>query len=340
MTIKMFTARNWMMAGRTVRSVLACLAVLTAQVSHAADDFPTRKPVNLMVPYPAGGASDASARIFSGPIGAALNQTVLVENLGGATGAIAANKVLSAPADGYYIFHGSPNELILAPLTNTAVRYKPEDFQLVHPITSGTVVLLTNAALNVQSMDDFIELAKARKDNPLTYGSVGVGSLYHLMVEYIAKQADLHVLHVPYKGAGPALQDLAGGQIDFAVLPYQVSMKGLDESKRIKIVSAMGNTLPDQLSDIPKISESKLLKDTDFSILGGYYVKRGTPAPIVAKLRDAVVSALQQPSVRASLEMEGRVVATPIDASAVDALQRAEIDRYRTLIKTVGFEAL
>ncbi len=325
-----------------ISTTLACAAVLTAPAAVAAEPFPQQKPVTLMVPYPAGGASDASARIFSKPISESLKQTVLVENVGGASGSIAANKVLAAPADGYYMFHGSPTELILAPLTNTAVRYKPEDFQLVHPITTGTMVLLTRGDLGVADMDGLIRLSRDRKHSPLSYGSVGVGSLYQLVVEFLAKQADMTVAHVPYRGAAPVIQDLAGGQIDFAVLPYQVSMQALNEQKRVKILATIGHAIPAPLAAIPKINDSTLLKNKDLSILkgllAGYFVKKGTPEPVVTKLREAISFALQQKDLIASLELEGRVVATPMSAAEVAALQKAEIGNYRALVKFLDFK--
>ena len=114
------------------RRALVLLAASLLAAGAGADTYPS-KPVNLMVPYPAGGPSDAIARIFSAPFARELGQTVIVENLGGASGAIAAQKVLSAPADGYYVFQGSPNEVILAPLANASIKLKAEDFRLVAP---------------------------------------------------------------------------------------------------------------------------------------------------------------------------------------------------------------
>src|SRR4029453_19225935 len=133
------------------RTLLAglCLAAGAA----VAQPYPG-KPVNLMVPYPAGGPSDAIARIFDAPLGKELGQQVIVENLGGVSGALAAQKVLGAPADGYYIFQGSPNEVILSPLANASVKLKAEDFRLVHPVADAVMVFVTRADLGAQSVDE------------------------------------------------------------------------------------------------------------------------------------------------------------------------------------------
>src|SRR5437868_2121305 len=146
----------------------ALLAGLLLVGGALADTFPG-KPVNLMVPYPAGGPSDVIARIFSAPLGKELGQPVLVENLGGAAGAVAAQKVLAAPADGYYLFQGSPNEVILAPLANVAVKLKAEDFRLVHPVAESVMVFLVRKDLPVNSVDELIALARKSGDKPLTY---------------------------------------------------------------------------------------------------------------------------------------------------------------------------
>ena len=143
---------------------LALLAGLLLSAGTAsAQTWPT-KPVNLMVPYPAGGPSDAIARIFFNPLGKELGQQVLVENMGGVSGAIAAQKVLAASADGYYIFQGSPNEVILSPLANAAVKLKTEDFRLVHPVADAVMVFVTRKDLAVNSVDELINLARKSAD--------------------------------------------------------------------------------------------------------------------------------------------------------------------------------
>src|SRR3569623_2084675 len=207
---------------------IALLAGLLLAAAALADTYPA-KPVNLMVPYPAGGPSDAIARIFATPLGKVLGQPVIVENLGGASGAIAAQKVLSAPADGYYIFQGSPNEVILAPLANSSVHLKAEDFRLVAPIADATMVVLTRKDLPVNNVDELIALARKSTDTPLTNGSVGVGTLNHFIVENMQQATGVKFTHVPYKGNAPLLQDIGGGQVDFAVLVYSAGMGQMAE---------------------------------------------------------------------------------------------------------------
>ena len=197
---------------------IAGLLLLAAGAAFA-QNYPS-KPVSLMVPYPAGGPSDAAARIFTAPLGKELGQQVIVDNLGGVSGALAAQKVLAAPADGYYLFQGSPNEVILAPLANAAVKLKAEDFRLVHPVTDAVMVVVARKDLPANNMDELIALARKSADKPLTYGSVGIGSLYHLILEDVQQRTGIQLIHAPYKGNAPLLPDIGGGQVDFAVLVY------------------------------------------------------------------------------------------------------------------------
>ena len=181
----------------TLLRSLAWMAGLAFSAAAAVAQVYPAKPVNLMVPYPAGGPSDAIARILFNPLAKELGQQVLVENLGGVSGAMAAQKVLVAPADGYYIFQGSPNEVILSPLANAAVKLKAEDFRLVHPVADAVMVFVTRKDLPAGSIDELIALARKSADKPLTYGSVGIGSLYHLILENVQVTTGIPLVHVP-----------------------------------------------------------------------------------------------------------------------------------------------
>jgi tripartite-type tricarboxylate transporter receptor subunit TctC len=287
-------------------------SVLAGVPAFAADAFPA-KALSLVVPYPAGGASDASARIFGESISKSVRQQVVVENYGGGTGLIGANKVLAAPADGYTFFHGSINEVFLAPLLNPAARYKPQDFLLAAPISDANIVLMVRNGIAVDSLDKFIEFARQNKGKPLTYATVGIDSIYHLMGDALAARLGVPFLHVPYKGGAPALQGLAGGEVDFAILPYQSSFDSMQQQGRLKILTSFSRALPPALKSIALISQSRLVPDFEYTISGGYFVRQGTPAERVAVLRKAIGEALAKPEIRAKLEAEGRTVAQPID---------------------------
>ncbi len=160
----------------------ATLAALTLSGAALAQGFPS-KPVTLMVPYPAGGLSDVIARTLNTALSKQLGQPVLVENLGGASGGIAAQKVLSSPADGHIIFQGSPNELVMGPMSNAALKYKPEDFRLVQMITINPMAMFARKDLPASNGEELLAYARksAAAGKPMTFASVGPGSMYRLL---------------------------------------------------------------------------------------------------------------------------------------------------------------
>lgn len=328
---------HWNLPARMAAFCLAACAAIP--LAHAAD-YPAQKPLSLIVPYPAGGASDASARQFGVHIAKALNQQVIVENVGGGAGMLGARRVLTSAPDGYTFLHGSANEIILSPFLNTAAHYKPEDFRLTQPISEATIVLLARADLPVSSVDEFIAYAKRPGAKPLTFGSVGVGSLYHIMTEYLGRLVGAEFLHVPYRGAAPALQDLIGRQVDFAVLPYQQAMEGMAAQQQLKILTSFSDKLPAPLSKLPLISQSKTIPDFVYTIAGGYYVRQDTPAPAVDILRRAVGYALEQPDLRQRMEAEGRLLLQPMAQQDADAYAAAQVAKYREMIQTLGLKPM
>ena len=269
-----------------------------------------------------------------------LKQQVIVENVGGGAGMLGARRVLTSAPDGYTFLHGSANEVILSPFLNTAARYKPEDFRLTQPISEATIVLLARADLPVSNVDDFIAYAKRPGAKPLTFGSVGVGSLYHIMTEYLGRRVGAEFLHVPYRGAAPALQDLIGRQVDFAVLPYQQAMEGMAAQQQIKILTSFSDTLPPPLAKLPLISQSKTIPDFVYTIAGGYYVRQDTPAPAVDTLRRAVGYALEQRDLRERMEAEGRLLLRPMSQQDADAYAVAQVAKYRQMIDALGLKPM
>ena len=317
---------------------LALLAGLLLSAGTAtAQTWPT-KPVNLMVPYPAGGPSDAIARIFFNPLGKELGQQVLVENMGGVSGAIAAQKVLAAPADGYYIFQGSPNEVILSPLANAAVKLKAEDFRLVHPVADAVMVFVTRKDLGPNSVDELINLARKSADKPLSYGSVGIGSLYHLILENVQATTGIKLAHVPYKGNAPLLQDIAGGQVDFAVLVYSAAMGALAEQGRLKVIGQLGAQRSELLKTVPAASEGQALKNFSYKIWTGFMVPKNTPEDVVTRLHAAIGKTLQDPAVRAQLAAQTQAAAAPMTLAESAKFFEAEATRYRTIAKQINLQ--
>ena len=319
------------------RSLSLMAGLLLSAGMAVAQGYPA-KSVNLMVPYPAGGPSDAIARIFNNQLGKELGQQVLVENLGGVSGALAAQKVLAAPADGHYVFQGSPNEVILSPLANAAVKLKTEDFRLVHPVSDAVMVFVTRKDLPVNSVDELIALARKSADKPLTYGSVGIGSLYHLILENVQAATGVKLAHVPYKGNAPLLQDIGGGQVDFAVLVYSAAMGALAEQGRLKVIGQLGAQRAELLKNVPAVNEGQALKNFSYKIWTGFMVPKSTPEAVVARLHTAIGKTLQDPTVRSQLAAQTMLASAPMTLAESASFFEAETARYRAIAKQIQLQ--
>jgi tripartite-type tricarboxylate transporter receptor subunit TctC len=265
---------------------------------------------------------------------------VIVENLGGVSGAIAAQKVLNAPADGHYVFQGSPNELILSPLANAAVKFKSEDFRLVQMIGAAQMGVYARPDIPAKNMEELIEYARkgAKEGKPLTYASVGPGSFYHLLGEQFSKLTGIPMTHVPYKGGAPANQDLIGGQVDIFITVYGKSYQQLADSGKIKILAMLNNERLEGVKQIPAISETPQLKNFTFNIWTGYFVKKDTPEPVVQALHKAITASLSDPAVREGLETNSLLVAKPASLNDVAKVYADGTAQFRAIAKSINLQ--
>ncbi len=323
----------------TPHRLLALLASLLMTGAALAQSYPS-KPVSLMVPYPAGGLSDVIARTVNTTLAKNFGQPVIVENLGGVSGAIAAQKVLNSPSDGQIIFQGSPNELILSPLANAAVKFKSEDFRLVQMIATAQIGFLARKDLPVNNVDEFLDYARkmAKEGKPITYASVGPGSFYHLLGEHLSKVTQIEMTHIPYKGAAPANQDLLGGQVDIFLAPFGKSYDELAKQGKLKILAMLNTERLEGVKDYPAITESKALKTFTFNIWTGYFVKKDTPEPIVQTIHKAITDSLTDPAVRSGLEANSQLVAKPLSLQAVDKAYVDGTAQFRAIAKSINLQ--
>ena len=334
-------ARHFLNSGR--RALMARTAALMAATLVAGGAAAQSKPVTLLVPYPAGGLSDVIARMVEKPLAKATGQMVIVDNLGGASGSIAAQKVLNAPADGQLVYQGSPNELILAPMAMQAVRYKAEDWRMVQIIGSFPMAVLARKGLPANNIDELVALAKkaSAEGKPLTYASVGVGSLYHFVGEHFADSIGAKMTHVPYKGLAPALQDLGGNLVDVAFFVVDSRLPGFVDQGLFKVLATLaqpGKPEAKFLEKYPSINESKGFKDFTFDAWTGYFVRKDTPEPVVAALNRNLATAMNDPEARKKLaDLGGRV---PPMLSASDAQREFERQtvRLRAIAKSIKLE--
>ncbi len=321
------------------KTLLGSLLVAASAVGTAwAQNYPA-KPTSLIVPYPAGGPSDFFARKVQPDAAARLGQQpIIIENLGGAGGAIGMSKLINAPADGYTLSAGSPMELVLAPLAIQGVKYKPEDFKLVAQFTTTNTILAVRNSLNIKTVEELLAYARKNTDKPLSYGSVGPGSLYHLIGEKFSQSTKLQMLHVPYKGIAPLLTDLMGEQIDIAFLPMGGSIPQTIADGKVQGLAVTSKTPHPLFKQFPAMAAMKGLEGMEFDIWAGIQVHKNTPDHIVSALNKAFYASVEVPETRKAFEANGNVILPTRTPAELARIYQGEIERYRAIAKSINLQ--
>lgn len=320
-----------------VALVAFCAAsALTAALPAIAAGYPDR-PVSLVVGYPAGGSVDLTARLFGEELAKRLGQSVVVENVGGAGGTIGAQRVARAAADGYTLLLGSTNEMVIARMINNAVKYDGvKDFSALGVIASQPMLLAASKNSGVKTAAEYLQKLRATTPGSFNYGSSGVGTTLHLAGEMINQATATRAEHVPYRGVAPLVTDLMSGQLDFGML---VLSSGLPQVRGDKVV-ALGVTQAKRspvAPDIPALAETPGFESVDISITFSLFGPAGLPAPVAAKLREALADTLKSEQFCAKMQEAGGALAQP----GVDpvASQAAETLKYGALVKAARIEA-
>jgi tripartite-type tricarboxylate transporter receptor subunit TctC len=282
--------------------LLSILAAAVLSPLAGAQSYPT-KPIRLIVPFPPGGAVDAIGRIIGQQLGKSFGHNVVIDNRGGAAGAIGSEIAARAPADGYTLLVGSTSTISINPALNSKLAYSPQrDFVPVSLVGYVPHVLLVNASVPATNVTSFVAFAKAQQ-KPVTYGSVGTGSPHHLAGEIFKGMTGINMVHVPYTGSGPALVGLMGGEVQFLSLdmPAALPQLGTGRVKALGIAAAKRDPLA---PDLPTVAESGL---PGFEISGWYgiFAPIKTPKDIVAKLSAEIARLLATPETRGSLAKIG-----------------------------------
>ena len=321
----------------SIKTAAATLCAALALTSVQAQNFPN-KTINMIVPYPAGGPSDFFARKVQPDAQAKLGQTMIVENVGGAGGSIGLAKVLSSPADGYTLALASPMELVLAPMAIQGVKYKPEDFKMVAQFATTNTILAVRNTLGVKTMDELLAHARKNPGAPLSYGSVGPGSLYHLIGERFSQLTKVEMLHVPYKGIAPLINDLMGGQIDMAFLPLAGSIPATLKEGKIQGLAVTAKAPHPLFKQYPAMAAMKGLESMDFDIWSGIQVPKNTPDDVVSALNKAFYASAEMPETRKAFEASGNVVLPPHTPTELARIYQSEIERYRGIAKSINLQ--
>lgn len=293
-------------------AVSACYGVATASAQAT---YPN-KPVRILVPYAAGGGQDTTARLLAEPLRAALGQPFIVDNRVGAAGMIAANLLAKSAPDGYTLMLGGGGETAAnGALFKDKITYNPvKDLLPIHIVVKAPIVLMAHAGVPFKSIPELIAYAKTRPGK-LSYSSSGIGNLQHLAGELFNTMAGVTTTHVPYKGAAPAVADIAGGQIPFGYNSLPAAL-ALIQDGRIRPLGVTSKERMPQLPDVPSISD--FLPGYELVNYFGVFGPAGMPSSVVQKLNRTIEAVSKQPAIRNRFDTLGLLPQsqTPAEAKA------------------------
>ena len=310
--------------------LLACMLAL-ASGAAVAQTYPDR-PIRMVVPFAAGGGADLVARAIAAPLAKRLGQPVIVDNRPGAGGTTGADAVAKAPADGYTVLYTTPGPQITNPYLMAKLPYDPvADLTPVSQVAIVPNVLVVNKNLPVKSIKELIAYAKAHP-NKLNFASAGIGSSSHLAGELLKARAGVDIVHVPYRGTGPALQDLIGGNVSMAIDSIAV-YRALIESGELRALAVATPQRSPILPNVPAIAED--LPGFDGAPVNYISVRSGTPPAIVERLNRDINAVLNSSEVRTALQANG-VVPKGSTAAEMAALVKSEATKWKQVIQVSG----
>lgn len=288
------------------------------------------KPIKLVVGYAPGGSVDMAARVVADILAAKLGGTVVVDNVAGAAGVVAAQRVVNSPADGHTLMVGSSNELAATGLVNPAQKYDPlTDFTPVGLVATAPVLLVAGPKMGVKNLDEFFALVK-RHPGKFSYGSSGVGSTLHFAGELVKQRAGVFMTHIPYRGTAALTSDLVGGSLDFAIVSPTAAAPFLQSQRFTALGVSSAKRFP-TLPNVPALGEHPHLKGYELSGWFALAAPKGLPADITQRLNAALKAGLADPVFRRRLEDGGALPATGGEDMA--RVMREDMDKYRQLVK-------
>ncbi len=297
-----------------------------------AQPYPS-KPIHLVVPFPPGGPTDIVGRMVAQKLSDGVGQNVVVENRPGAGGTVGSASVAKAAPDGYTLLYGSTSTLAIAPSLYKNLSYDPQKaFAPISLVSSGPIIIAVNEKVPARTLKEFIALAKS-SPGKLAYGSGGNGTPPHLAGELFKTVGGVDLLHVPYKGGGPAITDVAAGQVQ-AIFEGQVALMPHFQSGRVRPLAITGAKRSPALPDVPTATEAGLPK-YDANFWSGVVAPAGTPPEVIARLNSALVKALGSAEVRDTLTKQGLEPAGNAPREFAEHI-RAEAQKWAAVVKASG----
>jgi tripartite-type tricarboxylate transporter receptor subunit TctC len=319
-----------------IRMALAATAALAALTTVAsAQDWPTR-PITLIVPFAAGGGVDASARLQALAIGEALGQTIVIENVGAAAGTIGSGRVAKAAPDGYTMLIGNSGTQVYSQALYKKRPYDAvADFEPVALVTESPRILVARNGLPVKNLQELVAYTKANQDK-MQYSSAGVGSGTHLPCALFNFALGVNVTHVPYRGEGPALQDVIADRIDYMCTTIQ-SGAAQARNGSVKGIAVMSSRRAAVSPNLPTTGEQGV-PGVEATVWNGFFFPKGTPKPIVDKMQKAVETMLTKPEIRQKMEALGLEILPPEQRTPeyLAKFLKEDVERWGKVIKDAG----
>lgn len=324
------------MQRRTFLSALGA-SMSAASGSVFAQAYPSQ-PVRMIVPYSAGGGIDAVARLVGLGLGEELHQSFVVDNKAGAGGMVGAEAAAKATADGYTVLFAGNPELTITPWLQPKASYAPlSDFTPVVLVSQSPNVLVTNASLGARTLRDALNAAR-KTQGGITIGTPGNGTPQHIAVELMRSQTGMDIIHVPYKGAGPATIAALGGEVSFALVGAPPLLTHMGSGKLVALAVTQPKRSP-LVPNVPTMGEALgIMRDEDFVAWYGLLVPSRTPAEVVQKLEKATLAVLQRTETRARLAGMGTDVVAIAGSQFAQRMQ-AESKQYGDIIKRFAIKA-
>jgi tripartite-type tricarboxylate transporter receptor subunit TctC len=317
-------------------ATLPLFAVALAQAQPTV--WPAAKPITLIVPYSAGGSVDVVARMVATRLGERLKQTVLIENVSGAGGAIGVAKAAAAAPDGYTIVAAPDSTIVIGKMVNpTAYRFDPmKDLQPVGMLNTAPMVLIARPDLPVKNYADFVKLAKA-SPGKYNYATSGIGTVLHLAMETLKQRSGIFVTHIPYRGGAQIVTDVIGGQVDTAMLVSSVTLPGHVKSGKLKALGITGTKRLASMPDVQTFDEMPGLKGYNMVAWTGIFAPARTPALIVSRINQELNAVLNEPEVRARLLEQGAVPGSG-SAEELGHFAQTEYARNQKVIQSIDIK--
>ena len=320
----------------TIRQIELLLAIVLLVLAAAvpAQNFPNR-PLRLVVPFSAGGAADVPARILTQKLSEALGQQVIVDNKPGAGSTIGAEAVAKAPPDGYNLLMISNTHFVSAALYKKLSYDSVADFAAVTQVTTAPNVIVVHPSLPVKNVKELIALAKA-KPGKIDYASSGNGSTQHLTGALFTKMAGIDMMHIPYRGSGPATADLLSGQVTVG-FPGIAGMLPQIRAGKLRALAVSSLKRNANLPDVPTVDET-MIKGFNADAWFGLFAPAGTPPEIIARLNAELQKALADPATAETIVKAGFDI-TPSSAADLTAFVKTEIVKWAKVVKDSGAKA-